>query len=450
MFRGHRTRHAVPHRSGRGPKLRRPGSVFAVVIGLAIALGLAVPLSARAAGSAEGDDAAARIARWSEDLDSLAKELPERHVDFFHSLSREAFRRDVAAVRASIESSTDAELTLRFMRLAASAGDGHTRVAGDFASFRALPLSMYVFADGVGVIAATEAYAEHVGSRVVAIGDKSIDELEAALAPFISHDNRSGLLNQLPSYLLLADALQEAGAIDSVESARVTFEADGERKTVDMETVPVPELRTMTWKPIERSAPLCEQKMQFPHWNDWIADAKTLYFKYNACHDAEGFNRLVNGTVGFIEQNDVERFVLDLRHNGGGNSVIFAPLQRWLAASDFNRPGGLYVILGRRTFSSALLNALDLRSTSAIFVGEPTGGRPNHFGEVKTFQLPNSGLTVAYSTKYFRRIPDADPPSMEPDIHVEPTFEQWKAGQDPVLETVLAHRVAGDSKPKKK
>ena len=40
--------------------------------------------------------------------------------------------------------------------------------------------------------------------------------------------------------------------------------------------------------------------------------------------------------------------------------------------------------------------------TEAIFIGEPTGGRPNHFGEVKSFNLPNSGLSVRYSTKYFR------------------------------------------------
>ena len=387
----------------------------------------------------------ARAARWSADLDRLAKELPERHVDFFHALSREDFERAVEAVRATIESSSDAELMLRFMRLAAMASDGHTRVAGDWASFRALPFSLYMFSDGLGVLAATEAYADRVGSKIVAIGGMSAAELEAALTPFIAHDNRSGLLNQLPSIMLLAEALREIGAIDKLESAPVTFEADGKRETIEVETSLVPDLRAMKWKPIERTAPLCEQKMNLPHWNDWIPEAKALYFKYNACRDAEAFGKLVNGTLGFIEQNDVERFVLDLRHNGGGDSRIFFPLKLWLATSDFNRPGGLYIILGRRTFSSAVLNALEMRDTNAIFVGEPTGGRPNHYGEVKTFRLPNSGLTVSYSTKYFRKIKDADPPAVEPDILVEPTFAQWKDGRDPVLEAVLTHRVTEDS-----
>lgn len=387
----------------------------------------------------------ARAALWSADLDRLAKELPERHVDFFHSLSREDFERAVEAVRPTIASSSDAELMLRFMRLAAMAGDGHTRVAGDWAPFRALPFSLYMFSDGLGVLAATETYADRVGSKIVAIGDKSTAELEAELTPFIAHDNRAGVLNQLPSIVLLAEVLREIGAIENLESAPVTFEADGKRETLEVEMSPVLDLRAKKWKPIERTVPLCEQKMNLPHWNDWIPDAKTLYFKYNACRDAEAFGKLVNGTLGFIEQNDVERFVLDLRHNGGGDSRIFFPLKLWLATSDFNRPGRLFVILGRRTFSSAVLNALEMRHMNVIFVGEPTGGRPNHYGEVRTFRLPNSGLTVSYSTKYFRKIKDADPPAVQPDILVEPTFEQWKDGRDPVLEAVLAHRISEDS-----
>ncbi|MFW5827416.1 MAG: hypothetical protein ACOCU4_04955 [Alkalispirochaeta sp.] len=58
------------------------------------------------------------------------------------------------------------------------------------------------------------------------------------------------------------------------------------------------------------------------------------------------------------------------------------------------------VIIGRDAFSFAVLNAITLKQEAgAQFVGEPSGGRPNHYGEVKMFELPNLGRTVQYSTK---------------------------------------------------
>ena len=70
-------------------------------------------------------------------------------------------------------------------------------------------------------------------------------------------------------------------------------------------------------------------------------------------------------------------------------------------------------------------------------MGEPTGGKPNTYGEVRTFELPNSKLVVAYSTKYFRLIKSADPPSVIPDQLIETSSADYFAGRDPVLEFVL-------------
>ena len=97
------------------------------------------------------------------------------------------------------------------------------------------------------------------------------------------------------------------------------------------------------------------------------------------------------------------------------------------------------MLIGRRTFSSAILNALDMKKqTAALFAGEPTGGKPNHYGEVQSFKLPRSGLAVTYSVKYFKVI-DGDPDSLVPDIRVPLNFAEFRAGKDPVLERVLAY-----------
>jgi hypothetical protein len=73
----------------------------------------------------------------------------------------------------------------------------------------------------------------------------------------------------------------------------------------------------------------------------------------------------------------------------------------------------------------------------AVLVGEPSAQRPNSYGDVRTFQLPNSKLVVRYCTKYFRLDPHGDPDALLPDIPVDLTAQDYFAGRDPVLERVL-------------
>ena len=80
----------------------------------------------------------------------------------------------------------------------------------------------------------------------------------------------------------------------------------------------------------------------------------------------------------FIAANAVERLVIDMRHNGGGNYATYAPFLEMIRANQFiNRPGKLFTIIGRGTFSDAS-NFTDIeRATSTLLVGEATGGSPN-------------------------------------------------------------------------
>ena len=75
--------------------------------------------------------------------------------------------------------------------------------------------------------------------------------------------------------------------------------------------------------------------------------------------------------------------------------------------------------------------------TDAVVVGEQTAGKPNHFGEVRNFQLPGSKLTVAYSTKYFRRT-DEEADTITPDVRIEMSFADFTKGIDPVYEWIKA------------
>jgi hypothetical protein len=97
------------------------------------------------------------------------------------------------------------------------------------------------------------------------------------------------------------------------------------------------------------------------------------------------------------------------------------------------------VVVGRKTFSSAIINTMDfLTNSDALSVGEETGGKPNHFGEVKRFVLPESKLVVNYSTKYFTLV-EKDTPSILPDLPAPISFEQYMRGTDPALQAIRKH-----------
>ena len=92
----------------------------------------------------------------------------------------------------------------------------------------------------------------------------------------------------------------------------------------------------------------------------------------------------------------------------------------------------------RQTFSAAMVNAIDFRKeTNAILVGEPIGERPNSYSENDEMTLPNSRIVVSYSTRYYKFL-DEDVPAVLPDKHIEPSWPDFLAGRDEVMDWILA------------
>jgi len=91
------------------------------------------------------------------------------------------------------------------------------------------------------------------------------------------------------------------------------------------------------------------------------------------------------------------------------------------------------VIIGRETFSSGVLYALEFKDKlNSKLYGEPTGGKPSHYGDVQKIVLPNSKLNISYSTKYFNLNINED--TLNPDYEVELSIQDYIIGSDPVLQ----------------
>ncbi|MFZ2053888.1 MAG: hypothetical protein WAU81_06785 [Candidatus Aminicenantales bacterium] len=378
--------------------------------------------------------------QWAEDLDFLGAELPKRHKNLFHKIKESEFRAQIETLKTKLPSLSQSEILAGLMGIIAAVGDSHTTLG--YRPRQGLPLMLYWFKDGISILNTTAEYRDILNGKISALGGKPIEDIIPILAALIPHENQAQVKNILPNLLTDTVMLSGAGIIPSPDTAFLTvLTAAGRAVTLDM--TPVSFSSKPEWLvdvSDESGAPLYLRNRRLYYWFEILPGSRTLFFKYNSCQNMNGrpFGDFVKVLFDAADTGKVSRIVIDLRHNGGGNSGIFAPFLAELKKRPaFCREGGIYVLVGRRTFSSAILNALDLKKeTPAVFAGEPTGGKPNHYGEVQMFLLPQSGLAVTYSVKYFRVV-GGDPDSLMPDLLVEPELADYLQKTDPVLERVL-------------
>ena len=177
-----------------------------------------------------------------------------------------------------------------------------------------------------------------------------------------------------------------------------------------------------------------------------LPDRKAIYISLDEMGDTDArtFEVLTRDAFAAMEADGPGRLIVDLRRNGGGNNYFGEALRKRIGRSRFNRPGGLYVLTGPATFSAAqnLANRLE-RETFALFVGEPTGGAPNHYGDAGTFKGEATGITAIVSTiPWFDSYPQDKREWILPDLPVPELFEDWRSGRDPALEQALTHEAA--------
>jgi hypothetical protein len=391
--------------------------------------------------------AADRDGRWQQDVDYLASQLAALHANAFHSLSQPVFQAQVDALRGDISTMDDASILARMAAIAASLGDGHTQaLVYQPGLFQLYPLQLRWYADDLVVTAAHPDYVEAVGTRVLQIGNTAVSAAFDAVTPFIAHDNAQQLRSGSQLSLRTPEILAAAGVLTGTGSASYLFEPrDGAPFTLDLVPASVDDA-SVAWvryyDVLNIEPPLRTQNPDANYWYTYLADSQAIYFHYFRCDDdpAQPFADFTREMMEFIDANPVRRLIVDLRFNGGGNSEVINPfLDAVRARAALNAPGSLYVLIGAGTFSSAMQNAIDFKTqTNAILLGEPTGGKPNGYGEVRTFVLPNSQLEIQYSTFFFNNMPGYAGDAVMPDIDAAITWDDLLNGLDPAIDAAIA------------
>jgi hypothetical protein len=411
-------------------------------IAAAVGIVVSVGCDTAVAPSSLPSPASTREGRWIQDVDYLAGELARLHPNLFFHTSRADFERSVEEVRRAAPTAADHEMMVGLMRVAAVPGDPHTTLYA-WEEFPKAPVRFTRLAAGLYVTSAEAQFAGALGARVLAFDRSAVGDAERAAATVVSHDNDAWLRDQLPRYLILPQVLHALRVTDDPAAMTLLLEdAAGARFNLQLPGTRSPTTLVDVTAVSGAPLPLFRQRVQENYWSTLIEESRTLYLQYNRCQNsAESFESMARRLLQQLDQGQADRLVVDLRLNAGGDSRVDDALISGLTDRPHWRTRGrLFALIGGATFSSALWTAIDLWKAGAILVGTPTGGTPNHYGQVSTFSLPNSRLRVGYSTRHFRLLSDSDPPSLMPEALVEPTIDDLRRGRDPVLEAATSWR----------
>jgi hypothetical protein len=393
---------------------------------------------------------------WRTDLRFLAGEVKRRGWHLFPRLMTEsAFDHEVARIHDAIPKLTDAEIEVEMMRLMRKIGDAHSGLLGARRNefMETIPVQFKLFEEGLFITAAAPEHAKLVGMQVLEFGEREISDVVNRIRALTTEDNSWWIKEVGPHRMRHLPLLHAAGIIPDSTKVILRLRDDSGNEQVatlktDLTQPNIWNLRTgvpgWTQLPMTQGsgAPLYLRNLAPNYWFEHIADKKTVYFQFNSIRNSEqeGLRAFVERMMRVVEGNNVEKLIIDMRHNNGGNTTLVQPLIHALIRSKINQPGKLFVIIGRRTLSAAQNAATMLENeTNATFVGEPTGSSPNFVGEEDAFVLPYSNIIANVSHLLWQTAGPGDERKwIAPTIYMPPTFRAYKDGRDPVLEAILA------------
>jgi hypothetical protein len=393
---------------------------------------------------------------WRQDLAFAREEMPKRHANLFHALSRENYEAAFERLEVDVDHLAPHQIIVRLAEIVAAVGDGHSRLtlpldpaAGLFAThtgsdtsrvslFHQYPVRLSRLTDGYIVTRTDARHRELLGARLVAIDGHVPAEIEARLAPAVQRDNSYQLQGLVPLFMVIPEVMQAVGLVADVQTSNWSVEGqEGRIRSVRLEPVPVG--TRVEWQQLavadDRPRPTGSDGRKL--WFASLQRPAAIYVRVAEIADdpSRSFEAFAAELQHALAETGLRCVILDLRGNTGGDNSLNAPLVRALVRTPWvSEPGALFVLVDSGTFSAAMNLAEDLeRWLPAVFVGDGTGGRPNSYGDARKLVLPRSGLTIRLSSLYWQNHPLDERPAIVPLIEVRATRADLLAGRDPVL-----------------
>jgi predicted negative regulator of RcsB-dependent stress response len=401
---------------------------------------------------------------WQADLRYLQQTIHLKYSNLFYNIAAADWDKATDVFHDQIPKLEKEQVLAGFIKLVALFHIGHTQmntfglhVGTTNLQLNRLPFELYSFSDGVYILRAANQYEKAVGGKVLKIGNMKIEDAIEAIRPLVSYENEQGFKGNCMFYLGTPQFLKTQGIINSIESVPISYSKNGVEETIDFTPGNNNAVFSMTgletpagWTVAQRpgNLPLWQKEPSAFRYMELIPGTKTLYVRHSVTLN-DGNKTMAaffNDMVDFIDKNEVEKLVLDLRTNGGGNNTLNKPVITGIIKSrKINQKGKFFCIIGRRTFSAAqnLVNELE-KNTEVIFVGEPTSENVNFYGDTRTETLPNSKLQANLSWLWWQNMDPRDKrKATSPALAADMRFTDYYNNIDPIMNVITAYNKQG-------
>ena len=379
--------------------------------------------------------------------------------------------------------------------------DGHSQVASGLSQELIYPIYiMFDTKDSGYLLAVEDDYKEALGKRITMVNGNPISDLMARGQKLISGDNEIFKNSQLSQQLQLKDFWEMCGYYDDEivlifeDNTSVTIPAST-GKGLGIEQLDM----VFDSPTVLKEVPFCYEV--FDSLSICYLQFNMCYDSLNYPQLGQRFDDFVEEMMAEIEDKSIQTLVVDVRNNGGGNSGLCDLLLSYLTdydkmknmgckvrmselllkhqpnlsgleLNDGTKPdfgymfdyweikrenpeeaasahrinhnpekifkGNVIFISGRGTFSSAgLLLTLARDNNIGTIIGETSGHRPSHYGDVLRFNLPNTDTNATVSCRYFTR-PDKKLNSeieLVPDVVLN--LSDYTMEKDPAWEWII-------------
>lgn len=390
------------------------------------------------------------------DLKRMDSEVRRVHFAPYAVTPKEELDRAAAQLERDIPNLTDEQFYIRMRQYMRMFGDGHTNVRlGNWKDLtdgsRNLPLTFYWFADGIHVHAALPGFEDYIGYKVLGMEGVPIDEIVEKITTIVNQDNPQGTRNAMPALMGGNIVLRGLGILRGEDvDIRLQAPGNGVASTV---TFQFREAKTSDYRYAfsgqDDGAPLYVQHFRDKlYWYQVIPEQSAIYLQYNSVRQDpdEPMAEFMAEVMAKIGELDIQKLIIDVRFNGGGNSFFNANiLQPVMRSERINKRGHLFVITGRQTFSAAQNFTSDLmRDSQALFVGEPTGSAPQFVGETVRSYLPYTKMRISISDLFWQRGWPMDHRIwIPPDLPAPLSVKDYLENRDPALQAALDYQVKG-------
>ena len=292
-------------------------------------------------------------------------------------------------------------------RIAAKMHDGHTypywngeelRYIHDFAQVRTLGKPITI--DGIPAEEILEAYKQVTAYEV----EFYVEE-------------------QFWSQVIISEYALRLCGLDTTDGVTMSFEEDGKGTEYHYDFVSIAEVQGYEYS--EEEEP----------WVSYEIDKENSVgiFTLTSCVNDKEYRKVLDDFFAELFAEDSENVVVDLRYNGGGNSGVANEFITYLNVEEYaswdsgvrfgrylhknenivchneKKPqvfdGQLYVLTNSKTYSAAMDFAMLIADNDlGVIVGEPSGNLPDSYGDILSFQMPNSKLMLGVSYKRWYRI----------------------------------------------